>query len=85
MKDITVVTSAIPDANGKPGKAGENTTVIRLDNALLKQIGLEKASASQIIFSTLFNTYNQGNQSVSIYSDCDLSIALGFRGKYNGQ
>jgi hypothetical protein len=85
MKDITVVTSAIPDANGKPGKAGENTTVIRLDNALLKQIGLENASASQIIFSTLFNTYDQGNQSVSIYTDCDLSIALGFRGKYNGQ
>jgi hypothetical protein len=59
--------------------------VIRLDNALLKQIGIKDASATQIIFSTLFNTYDQGKQSVSIYSDCDLSIALGFRGKYNGQ
>jgi hypothetical protein len=85
LKDITVVTSAIPDANGKPGTPGENTTVIRLDKALLKQIGLKDAAASQVIFSTLFNTYDQGKQSVSIYSDCDLSIALGFRGKYNGQ
>lgn len=77
--DVTLLNSAIADINGRPTTSSENMSVIALNNNTLKKLNDKKVE--HIIIKTNFNTYNNGNQPVSLYTDCRLDISLAFRVK----
>ncbi len=79
LKDVTLLLSGEPDANGRVIKSTENMSSILLNRAQL--IKLNDQKCKYILIKTKFNTYNSGNTPVSIYTDCKLDISIAFRGK----
>ncbi|MCL9980291.1 MAG: hypothetical protein NBV77_02485 [Bacteroidia bacterium] len=83
LTDVTLLSSAVVDINGRPTKTSENISVIALNNNTLKKLNEKKVE--YIIIKTNFNTYDNGNQPVSIYTDCRLDISLALRLKLTQQ
>jgi hypothetical protein len=83
LSDVTLLSSAVVDINGRPTKTSENISVIALNNNTLKKLNEKKVE--YIIIKTNFNTYDNGNQPVSIYTDCRLDISLALRLKLTQQ
>jgi hypothetical protein len=79
LKDVTLLLSGEPDANGRVIKSTENMSSILLNRSQL--IKLNDQKCKYILIKTKFNTYNSGNTPVSIYTDCKLDISIAFRGK----
>lgn len=79
LKDVTLVVSGIPDANGKVIKISENMSSILLTRKQL--IDFNNFKCKYILIKTKLNTYNNGNTPVSIFTDCKLDISIAFRGK----
>ena len=79
LKDVTLVVSGEPDANGKVIKSSENMTSVLLDKKMLTALDTKKSK--YILIKTKLNSYNNGNTPVSIYTDCKLDISIAFRGK----
>jgi len=79
LKDVTLVVSGVPDANGKVIKSSENMTSVLLDKKMLTALDTKKCKF--ILIRTKLNSYNNGTTPVSIYTDCKLDISIAFRGK----
>jgi hypothetical protein len=79
LKDVTLLLSGEPDANGRVIKSTENMSSILLNRSQLIKFNDQKCK--YILIKTKFNTYNSGNTPVSIYTDCKLDISIAFRGK----
>ncbi len=79
LMNITLLTSGIPDANGRVITFSENMTTFLMKNSLLKKLDDQKCK--YIMIRANFNTYNSGNVPVSIYTDSKLDVSIAFRGK----
>jgi hypothetical protein len=80
LVDVTLLQSAVVDANGRPTKATENMSTFLMNDKMLDK--LNDKQVKHIIIKTNFSSYNDGSQPVSIYTDCRLDVSLAFRAKY---
>lgn len=80
LVDVTLLQSAVVDANGRPTQPSENMSSFLMNDKMLDK--LNDKNVKHIIIKTNFNSYNDGSQPVSIYTDCRLDISLAFRAKY---
>ncbi len=83
LKDVTLLVSGIANSNGRVVTPSENMSSFLLEKQTLQKLDAEKCK--YIIFKTKFDTYNNGNTPVSIYTDCTLDISIALRAKYNKQ
>jgi hypothetical protein len=74
-----LLTSGIPDANGRVITTSKNVSAIRFEQALLKKI--RDGKATKMLFKITLNTYNNGTQVVKVYSDYTADVAVSFKAK----
>lgn len=78
--DVSLLESAVVNSQGKITSSSNNLSTFTLNGALLKK--LDERKVTYIFLKTKFNTYDQGNVPVSIFSDCALEVNLAFRAIY---
>ncbi len=83
LKDVTLLVSGIANSNGKVVTPSENLSTFLLQKQTLQKLDADRCK--YIVFKTKFDTYNNGNTPVSIYTDCTLDVSIALRAKYNKQ
>jgi len=83
LKDVTLLVSGIANSNGKVITPSENMSTFLLQKQTLQKLDADRCK--YIVFKTKFDTYNNGNTPVSIYTDCTLDVSIALRAKYNKQ
>lgn len=83
IKDVTLLVSGIANSNGKVVTPSENMSTFLLQKQTLQKLDADRCKF--IVFKTKFDTYNNGNTPVSIYTDCTLDVSIALRAKYNKQ
>ena len=80
LKDVTLLQSAIVDTDGKISESSENMSTFLMPGTMLDK--LDSKRCSYILIRTNFNSYDNGNIPVSIYTSCKLEVSLAFRAIY---
>jgi hypothetical protein len=83
LKDVTLLVSGIANSSGKVVTPSENMSTFLLQKQTLQKLDADRCKF--IVFKTKFDTYNNGNTPVSIYTDCTLDVSIALRAKYNKQ
>ena len=80
LTEVTLIQSAIVDKDGKITETSENMSTFLMPGAMLDKLDARKCQ--YIFIRTNFNSYDNGNVPVSIYTSCALDISLAFRAIY---
>ena len=80
LKDVTLLQSAIVDNDGKISESSENMSTFLMPGTMLDKLDAKKCEF--ILIRTNFNSYDNGNVPVSIYTSCKLEVSLAFRAIY---
>ena len=80
LKDVTLLQSAVVDTDGKISESSENMSTFLMPGTMLDK--LDAKQCSYILIRTNFNSYDNGNIPVSIYTSCKLEVSLAFRAIY---
>ena len=80
LMDVTLLESAVVDNQGTITSSTENMTTFLMEAEMLDKLNAQKCE--HILIRTNFNTYDEGNVPVSIYTSCELDITIAFRAIY---
>ena len=82
LVDVTLLESAFVDNQGQITSSTENMTTFLMTAEMLDKLNALKCE--NILIQTNFNSYDNGNVPVSIFTSCTLDITLAFRAIYEG-
>lgn len=82
LMNVTLLESAVVDNNGKITANSENMSTFLMNAEMLDKLDSKKSY--YILLRTNFNSYDNGNVPVSIYTSCALDVSLAFRAIYDG-
>jgi len=82
LVDVTLLESAVVDNQGQITSSAENMTTFLMTAEMLDKLNALKCE--NILIRTNFNSYDNGNVPVSIFTSCTLDITLAFRAIYEG-
>ena len=82
LMDVTLLESAVVDNQGQITSSTENMTTFLMTAEMLDKLNALKCE--NILIRTNFNSYDNGNFPVSIFTSCTLDITLAFRAIYEG-
>lgn len=78
--NVTLLQSAIVGTDGKITASSENMSTFLMPGLMLDKLDAKKCE--YILIRTNFNSYDNGNVPVSIYTSCALDVSLAFRAIY---
>lgn len=78
--DVTLLESAVVDNQGTITSNTENMTTFLMEAEMLDKLNAQKCE--HILIRTNFNSYDNGNVPVSIYTSCELDVTIAFRAIY---
>lgn len=81
LVNVTLLQSAIVGTDGKITASFENMSTFLMPGVMLDKLDAKKCA--YILIRTNFNSYDNGNAPVSIYTSCALDISLAFRAIYS--
>lgn len=80
LVNVTLLQSAIVGTDGKITASSENMSTFLMPGLMLDKLDAKKCE--YILIRTNFNSYDNGNVPVSIYTSCALDVSLAFRAIY---